>query len=280
VIDQLDLGNGLVAVQLHEIPSDIEIAEALYHEPEAIQFWKDLSNEKFEVPLEKFCEEVLVRMRLPIVKKITPGRVLTHIQLEAYQKYWSLWIFAGGDELTFSTYLKGEEPPKSECLISFQRFGMLLTWFGHFGKFLNEILAASQLKMFYEDQLNSGLATSLLRRYANNKDYDWKSDLWLIRLSNRRDHPFVISYIKPPQGYTDQNPPAQPYVNHSRIMFNPASRKYFFSNGGTSIDRESISELLVMMQIQFNLGKGIPNVKFDNINEPHQEQRDSYTPIV
>jgi len=42
VIDQLDLGNGLVAVQMHEIPSRAELAEALLQDREAIEFWNKL----------------------------------------------------------------------------------------------------------------------------------------------------------------------------------------------------------------------------------------------
>jgi len=260
VVDQLDLGNGLVAIQMKEIPSESEIAEALYNEPEAIDFWKGLSNQKFEVPLEMFCEAIMTRMKLPVVKKLLIGKTPSANQLEAYQKYWSLWKFSGGDDQTFSAYQK-DEIPKSDRIISFQRFGLLLTWFGHFGKFLNELFTASQLKFFYDDSVTSDQAGTTLSKCINNSEYNWmEKDLWLIRCSPKRDFPFTISFIRPEDNETSLS---KPQVSHLRIMFNPASRQYFFRTDDRSSSHESITNLLTIIQRELKLGKGVHNAKLD-----------------
>jgi hypothetical protein len=269
VVDQLDLGNGLVAVQMHEIPSEIEIGDALFNEAEAIDFWKNLAIERFEVPLEEFCEAVMKRMRIPVVKRLGEGAP-SAVNTEAFQKYWSLWLFAGGDEQTFSAYTKPifKEPLKPECHISYQRFGFLLAWFGHFGKFLNELFNATQLKILYDDTFSSTYSANVLRRYVNDNSYQWDRDLWLIRCSPKRDYPYAISFIKP-ENAQDKSPNAV-HVTHQRIVFNPATRQYTFQNleTGNLSAHESITGLVDIIKRQYNLGKGVSNVKFDFINQP------------
>jgi hypothetical protein len=274
VVDQLDLGNGLVAVQMHEIPSDAEVEEALFNEPEAIDFWKELSAERFEVPLEEFCEAVIKRMKLPLVKRLLGRREISAIQTESFQKYWSLWMFAGGDETTFSAYTKEEfvEPNKSDCFVSFQRFGMLLVWFGHFGKFLNELFNSTELKIFYDDTLSSVASANLLRRFVSS--YERVSDLWLIRCSPKREYPFVVSFINPDKINGSGLPP----VNHQRVTFNPDTRKYSFSNFENKklYSHETITGLVEILKREYKLGRGVSNVKFEQINRPTNQHEDKY----
>jgi len=270
VIDQLDLGNGLVAIQMHEIPSQSEICEALLNDNEAIEFWNNLAGEKFEISLEDFCESIMKRTRLPIIKCLANSS-LSSMDIEGYQKYWGLWLFAGGDEQTFSFYTRNPiNPPRSECTISFHRFGFLLAWFGHFGKFLNELFNAVQLKIFYDDKLSSIFSAHILKQ--NSATYNLK-DLWLIRCSPKRDFPFVISYIK-----VEGNP--QLNVSHQRITLNPVSRQYTFQNLITKsvYTNGSIIGLVDIIKRQYNLGAGFQNDKFNLINQPDflKTQNDQY----
>jgi len=273
----------LTAVQMTEIPSAMEISEALYGEPEAIEFWKEIANERFEIPLEKFCDEVFIwTKQSAIVKKLTPGKSASVLNLECYQKYWSLWLFAGGDEKYFTQYTNPNNsiPPESDCTISFQKFGLLLTWFGQFknGKFLNELFTASQLQLIYDDQQTSTTCSNILWNTLNNKSgIDWKSDLWLIRCSDKNRHfPFVITYIKPQPNVEDPGP--NPFVSHLRIMFNPNSRQYVIHNVDTnsSINKPSINELIPFIQRELKLGEGVRNPKFDLINRPPQGVCEGY----
>jgi len=210
-------------------------------------------------------------MRLPIVKRIIPGKELSHLQIESFQKYWGLWMFAGGDEQTYSAYMKDEKPPKSERTISFQRFGLLLTWFGHFGKFLNELVNAMQLKVFYDDQMSGQLACNLILGKLSDKQYN-PNELFLIRCASYRDYPFAISHYSPQQ---------EKKVLHYRIKFNPATRQYYFQHPVTkaTTHRESITDLFFFIIKEMKFGESVVNnVKFENINNPYAERRDSYTP--
>jgi len=259
VIDQLDLGNGLVGIQMLEIPSQTEIAEALFHDKEAIEFWTALASERFEIPLEDFCEGMIRRARLPIVKSLDEDSFNSPIDIESYQKYWGLWLFAGGDEQTFSAYTKSPiVPPQMDCTITFHKFGLLLAWFGHFGKFMNELFNAIQLKIFYDDKMSSVYtAHVLLKNNVNN------NTTWLIRCSPKRDFPYVISFIKvDSEGHVN--------VNHQRISLNPGTRQYTFSNldTKTTFAHESITILVDIIKLQYNLGTGHPNDKFNLINDP------------
>jgi len=270
VVDQLDLGNGLVAVQMMEIPSDKEIEEALFHEVDAIEFWKKIAGDKFEIPLECFCSGIMNRMRLPIVKKLGCSNSVLH--LEAYQKYWSLWFFVGGDEQTFDSYTKDhlKYVSESECFISIQRFGLLLAWFGHFGKFLNELFNAIQCKIIFDDSMTSTTSSNLLRRSSKNHSYQGTSDLWLIRCSPKRDFPFVISFV-PANAEQDANPTP---VNHQRIMLNPSTRQYTFQNIYTNqiVVGDSITGMVDVIKRQYKFGRGVSNIKCDLINETETKQ--------
>jgi len=269
VIDQLDLGNGLVAVQMHEIPSQTEIAEILFNDKEAIEFWNKLASEKFEVPLEDFCEEMLKRFRLPVIKSLIHSDNPSHYDIEGYKKYWGLWLFSGGDEQTFSDYTKNPlNQIHSECTISYHRFGLLLAWFGNFGKLLNELFTTIQRKTYYDDKMSSVFAAHILKQNVNT--YPIK-DLWLIRCSPKRDFPYVLTYVK-----TDGN------IHHQRITFNPGTHQYVFQNFDTkkTFTHESIVSVVDEITRQYNLGMGFYNDKFKLINDPESVRMNQfYVPL-
>jgi len=168
VVDQLDLGNQLVAIQLIEIPSRNEICTSLFGEEEAISFWRELGGDKFSVLLEDFCDCIFHRLRIPLIKKLQKNQKLnSQAEVEAYQKYWALWYFSGGDDKTFKDYLDEKRENRSENTITFERFGLLLAWFGHFGKFLNEIFICAQKKYFFDDSTTSVTTSSLIKKKCN-----------------------------------------------------------------------------------------------------------------
>jgi len=251
---------------MHEIPSDLEIAEALFGESEAIEFWKELAVERFEVPLEEFCESVLERMRLPIVKKIIPVKTPSHIQIEAYQKYWSLWLFCGGDIGILTQYTKDDiQNVRSDSVITIQRFGLLLIWFGQFTSFLNELFNACQRGIIYDDSFTSEYSGSLL--FHNSEK---QKDLWLVRCSPKKETPYVLTCL---------NSNSESKVLHHRIYFNNTTRQYLFPLSkensipgapSKAIVSDSINRLVDLIQAENQLGQGLQNAKIRFIQKPVQ----------
>jgi hypothetical protein len=264
VIDQLDMGNGLVVVQLREIPSQREISEILLKDMDAIQFWTTIANDKFEIPLEDFCQALLIKTGSPIVKKLTKSS-----DLEAYQKYWGLWIFCGGDVKILSAYTKETlEPfniPNSYCMMSLHRFGLLLAWFGHFSTLIDELYNAIQLGMVYDDSFTGPIAVNLL----SNKNSSFQ---WLIRCSPKRDFPYTISYAEP----TDTDPGVK--ISHQRILFNPSTRQYIFINLKTNekFMSESIIFIINTIQKEYRFGEGLKKNNLSIITNPEILQYNLY----
>jgi len=251
----------------------LKFSDALFNDHEAIEFWNHLATEKFEIPLEDFCSAMIRRERLPPVKSLNISGHPSSIEIESYQKYWGLWLFAGGDDQTFSAYTKMPiVTPQSDCTISFHTFGLLLAWFGHFGKLLNEIFNCLQRKIFYDYKMSSVFSALVLKQNVNNSNYILK-DLWLIRCSPKRDFPYVISFIKPDNS-------GQMNVTHQRIILNPITRQYTFQNLETKSVHvhETITGLMDIIQNQYELGKGFYNEKFKLLNQPElvRPQTDCY----
>jgi len=263
VIDQLDVGHGLNVIQMKEIPSLDEIKEALLDDEDAINFWLQKAKDQFEIPLEDFCQAVLKKNSLPIVKRRSED--LTYQQLESYQKYWSLWIFSGGDLNLLSLYAKNESIiPPSERFISVYRFGLLLTWFGQFKNFLNELFNSCLRGLLYDDSFTSATVISEFQTspLVNNNF----NDKWLIRCSPKRETPFVITYGKQPKaGSTFAIDPS-----HQRIVFNGATRTYRFQNLITKqvYTSDSINILTDIIKREYKFGEGIINTKLKILTNP------------
>jgi len=124
----------LVVVQLQETPGDMELDKALLGDKDAIYFWKEVIKGHFVVPLEDF-RRVLFKYKEIDVPDLLDDSV-TPEALVAYQKYWTLWIFAGGDEQTMSSFLNNNiiQIPQHN-VITVERFGLFLAWFGPFDNF-------------------------------------------------------------------------------------------------------------------------------------------------
>jgi len=185
VIDQLDLGTGLVGIQLEEIPSEVEVNNILLKDEVAIGFWSKISEVKFTVPLNDFCEGVLDSFQIPLIK--TFDKCKSDNDKEYFEKYWTLWFFAGGDPKTF---LQQFHPTSSVDdtaeMITIEKFGSLLG-FGQFKKdgFLHGLWIAAQSGNFYLETTTSTEAANKLRGNLGS---------WLVRCSTtNRECPFVLS---------------------------------------------------------------------------------------
>jgi len=256
VIDQLDMGNGLVVVQMREIPSQREIEEILLKDTEAIYFWSTIASDRFEIPLEDFCQALLRNNGSPVVRKIIKGS-----ELEAYQKYWSLWIFCGGDLKLLSAYInETHDIPNSHCMMSLHRFGLILIWFGHFSTLLDQLYNAIQLGMIYDDSTTGPSAVGLL----STDKLDSLPEQWLIRCSPKRDFPYTISYAKP----KDTDPGYE--ITHQRIFYNLTTRQYKFVNVKTneSFMNESIYYIINTIKTEYKFGQGIKNNNLSIITNP------------
>jgi len=263
VIAQLDVGHGLTVIQMKEIPSIVEIKDALLHDVDAINFWTTIARDKFEIPLEDFCQAVMRKMGLPVVKNKT--NELSYLQIEAYQKYWSLWLFSGGDMHLLTEYTNNnntQNNTSSDSMLTLQRFGLLLTWFGHFSTFLNELFNACQRGIIYDDSSSNATVVPLLKSLSLSDNLECK-DLWLIRCSPKRETPFVISYAKP----SSENNIIDKVIAHQRILFNATTRQYLFQNilTKTVFTSDSINFLTDIIQREYKYGDGIKNSKLSII---------------
>jgi len=204
----------------------------------------------------------------PFVKKLPQELTNSYLQLEAYQKYWALWIFSGGDQSLITRYhdsIDVKDVPPSDCLISLQRFGFLLIWFGHFSTFLNDIYQATQRGIIFEDTFTSVSATEKLREVRT----DIQRDMWLFRCSPKRETPYTLSFVSSiqPSGHRE--------ITHQRILFNAKSRLYTFQNLHTreSITSDSIISLVEKLQIIFQFGQPITNTKIQLLLNPVEVTR-------
>jgi len=182
---------------------------------------------------------------------------LSYLQVEAYQKYWSLWLFCGGDIGILTQYTKdGIQNVRSDSVITIQRFGLLLIWFGQFTSFLNELFNACQRGIIYDDSNTSATVVSMLQSVPINDNQCCK-DIWLIRCSPKRDTPFVISFAKP----SSDNKNVE--IAHQRIIFNTSTRKYLFQNIQTKklLTCDSINYLTDMIKREYKYGEGVMNSK-------------------
>jgi len=205
-----------------------------------------------------FCQALLRKSGLPVVRKLTKSS-----ELEAYQKYWALWIFCGGDLKQLSAYTKDNLEPcnitNSHFTISLQRFGLLLIWFGHFSTLLDELYNAIQLGMIFDDSITGPAAVTLLSTYNLSS-----LDQWLIRCSPKRDAPYTISYPEP----MDADPGVK--INHQRILYNPTTRQYIFTILRTKeiFMNESINYIINKIKIEYKFGQGFKNNNLSIITNP------------
>jgi len=266
VVAQLDVGNGLTVIQMKEIPSLDEIKDTLLNDADAINFWTKQAKQRFEIPLEEFCEAILTINGLPIVKALS--QLLDSNHIEAYQKFWGLWVYSGG-EINFLKECTKVDPIKernhSECVISLQRFGLLLIWFGHFTTFMNELFNSCQRGIIYDDSFTSEYSGSLL--FHNSEK---QKDLWLVRCSPKKETPFVLTCL---------NSNNESKVLHHRIYFNNSTRQYLFPLSkensipgapSKAIVSDSINRLVDLIQAENQLGQGLQNAKIRFIQKPVQ----------
>jgi len=260
VVDQLDLGGGLVVIQLQEIPSKMEVTTALLDDKDAIEFWLELSEEKFTTPLADFCESILRRNNLPLIKTLDKY-TKNNNHLEAYQKYWLLWIFSGGDMVTFNNYVNPPTVPQNiddTNTISVDKFGLFLS-FGGFKTFLNELWGAASLGYIYTDTVTSVIAAQRLRKAM-------PSNLWMIRCTPRRDWPFTLSFC------VNESPV------HVRIKHNFIRHEYAVQIDKQKLSSHSLADLVESLQTlnipPYVIGKPLWNIDFDSlfINPYNQKQ--------
>jgi len=61
-------------------------------------------------------------------------------------------------------------------------------------------------------------------------------------------------------------------------MFNPATRQYTFSNYESKklYSHDTITGLVEILKREYKLGRGVSNVKFEQINRPTNQHEDRY----
>eukprot|EP01124_Arcella_intermedia_P030226 TRINITY_DN6565_c0_g1_i2.p1 TRINITY_DN6565_c0_g1~~TRINITY_DN6565_c0_g1_i2.p1 ORF type:complete len:630 (-),score=149.67 TRINITY_DN6565_c0_g1_i2:8-1897(-) len=191
----LDLGNNLFLVQLEEIPSSSYLENCLYGDKDAIDFWKSLSKETYFATVLDFCEAIIKNNSLPLVKKL-PAQPSMDV-LSAYQKFWILWIFSGGDPFSFSEFINYDRPPSSSAEIQLEKFGLLLA-FGSFKAFLDGLHCVAVEGYLFPDTFTSVKADRTLKQfYKSYCDIDPSSLPYLLRCTPRKETPFTISYLTP-----------------------------------------------------------------------------------
>jgi len=278
VVDQLDLGGGLVVIQLQQIPSMVEVTTSLLGDKEAIEFWLELSEEKFTTPLADFCESILRRHNLPLIKQLDKSTHYTSTHLEAYQKYWLLWIFGGGDLVTFNYYVNssaGAEnssqngitnlPPNysDANVISVDKFGLLLS-FGEYKGFLNNLWMAAANGYLYTDSMTSVIAGQRLQAFTKTG----YSSVWMIRCTPRRDWPFTLSFCH------DNDKPL-----HVRMQHSFSTHEYSVQLGKQRLSSQSMIALADTLQKltlpPYIFGQPLHNTDFDSlfINPFNQSQQ-------
>jgi len=237
VVEQLDLGGGLVVVQLEEIPSAEEVRSILLDDKDAVDFWTEVSEEKFSTPLKDFCDAIFHRFKLPIHTKIDTTKLDTR-EKELYQKYWCLWLFGGGDEGTqkiFEDYSRsGAEIFKEDGkLITLEKFGLMLS-FGPFrcDGFLDSLWSTALLGFMYLETLTSSTAANMLEKSIPKVPSEVT---WLLRCSTRKGWPMIISYIN----HSGQ-------LFHTRIQYNQlfSDKVYTVVLGKLKISAPNLTQLI------------------------------------
>jgi len=217
-----------------------------------------ISEEKFTVSLKDFCEGVFEHFQIPLIK--TLDKCKTDNEREYFEKYWTLWFFAGGDTKTYLQQYNSPSPvDDGSQTISIEKFGCLLG-FGQFKKdgFLHALWIAAMSGHFYlETTTSTEAALKLRERKLDNLG------TWLVRCSPNKECPLVLSVCS----NTGQ-------ISHTRIQHNHTSHDSAYNIPSYKITATTVHQLIDKLKSQVQ-GQAIHNVYFEPIFNPQNNNQEA-----